>query len=190
MENSNNDYYAPPKADLHYEFKKNYYTFPSRWKRLGSFIIDSLIAMGIGNLLFLLPPIKKTMGELASGGSFNTNILIIGSLLGFFQFAVIHGYLLQKTGQTIGKKLLNLQILSLDDTKLPLVKLLSLRYFILQAAIPVTVLYFLSDSVILMFFLILLLSVMNPIFIFGENRRCLHDLIAGTKVVNYLPDSQ
>ncbi|MCK5311891.1 MAG: RDD family protein [Desulfobacteraceae bacterium] len=165
--------------------KKKYYTFPSRGKRLGSFVIDNLIAMAMGNFLFMFFPIKKIMDGLITNNNFNANILITMTLLGFLQFAIIHGYFLQTTGQTIGKKILKLQIVSLDNKQLSLAKLLSLRYFILQAAIPITIYYCLSYNIIVLFFLTGLLSVIDPIFIFGENRRCLHDLIAGTKVVNY-----
>ena len=185
MENLNNDYFAPPKADLHHESKGKYYTFPSRGKRLGSFIIDNLIAMAIGNFLFILFPIKKTMSAMVTNNNYNANIFIVMTIIGFLQFTIIHGYFLHTTGQTIGKKILNLQIVGLDNKQLSLAKLLSLRYFILQAAIPVTIYYCFSYNIILLFSLIGLLSVIDPIFIFGENRRCLHDLIAGTKVINY-----
>ncbi len=141
--------------------------------------------MAMGNFLFMFFPIKKIMDGLITNNNFNANILITMTLLGFLQFAIIHGYFLQTTGQTIGKKILKLQIVSLDNKQLSLAKLLSLRYFILQAAIPITIYYCLSYNIIVLFFLTGLLSVIDPIFIFGENRRCLHDLIAGTKVVNY-----
>ena len=74
------------------------------------------------------------------------------------------------TGQTWAKKLLQMKIVGPDGEKPDFGKLLALRYLTTQAINLVPVvgpLYVLVDV----------------LFIFGDERRCLHDRIAGTRVV-------
>jgi uncharacterized RDD family membrane protein YckC len=84
---------------------------------------------------------------------------------------VIQVYLLVTRGQTIGKKLLGIKIVAYDTEAHPgFVKIILLRGFVngVISAIPVVGgLYALVDAC----------------FIFREDRRCLHDHLAGTKVV-------
>lgn len=82
------------------------------------------------------------------------------------------GYLLLLYGQTIGKKLMRIRIVSAATDEHPnWVKLLLLRG-------PVAFLLSVVPLVGQLF------AIANTFFIFREDRRCIHDLIAGTKVVN------
>jgi uncharacterized RDD family membrane protein YckC len=91
-------------------------------------------------------------------------------LYGFIAFLVVHGYLLKKSGQTVGKKLLGTKITDLEGNLPDFTTLIVKRY------LPVSVV-----SIVPM--IGPLLSLIDIVFIFRQDRRCVHDLIAGTKVV-------
>jgi len=87
------------------------------------------------------------------------------------EYLVLNGYLLHKRGQTIGKWALGIKIVSLHNEKiLPLWKVFFVRYVpqVLVAMIP------LAGSILIL---------INDLFIFRKNKRCVHDYIAGTKVI-------
>jgi len=93
------------------------------------------------------------------------------TLGGFLVYLAIHGYFLATNGQTIGKKLLSIKIVDKKTGELlPFVKLVGLRdlTMIALASIP---------------FVGPITGIVDVLFIFGSQRQCLHDLIAGTKVV-------
>ena len=97
--------------------------------------------------------------------------LILGSVVGTGIFLLINGYLLMSSGQTVAKRILGMRIVSVhDDRILPIGKLIGLRY------LPQWVLY--QVPMIGSIFMLV-----DALFIFGEQRRCVHDLIAGAKVV-------
>ena len=92
------------------------------------------------------------------------------SVYGFLGFALIHYYFLNKNGQTIGKMLLNIRIVSIDDRPIGGAGLLLKRY------LPMSM-------ISLVPFIGSLLALVDVLFIFRKDRRCVHDLIARTKVV-------
>ena len=98
----------------------------------------------------------------------------IGAFLAFvavIALAIYQLWLLGQEGQTWGKKRMSIRIVMNDTGELPgLGRILGLRIIVngLLGAIPcVGGIYTLADA----------------LFIFTEDRRCLHDHIAGTKVV-------
>ena len=92
------------------------------------------------------------------------------ALLGFIVFVLMHGYFLKRNGQTIGKKIMRIRITGLDDTVLPLSKILIARYLPISA---ITLIPAAGNF----------LPMVDALFIFRSDRRCIHDMIAGTKVV-------
>ncbi len=90
---------------------------------------------------------------------------------GFIGFALIHYYLLNKSGQTIGKRLLNIRIIGIDDQHPGAVPILLKRYLPISLVLTVPFVGF-------------PLPLIDALFIFRNDRRCLHDLLAGTKVVS------
>ena len=140
----------------------------SRWTRLWAALIDALI-----NMAYAIP-LAFAFGtmQLAMKGqtpSFGTTLMLAG--LGFLCFIAIHGYLLHTKGQTVGKSLLGIRIVSTSDQPVPLAQLLLRRYLPISvvAIIPVV------GGI---------LTVIDVLFIFRDDKRCIHDLIADTKVVN------
>jgi uncharacterized RDD family membrane protein YckC len=96
---------------------------------------------------------------------------IAWAVLGIFFYLAVHGYWLVKSAQTVGKKLLGLQVVNFSDgVPTPGSKIVLARVF------PVTIVAHIPRIGIV-------LALLDPLFIFGKNRRCLHDLVAGTKVV-------
>ena len=95
---------------------------------------------------------------------------VAGGLLGFLGFVLLHGYYLKIGGQTIGKKIVGIRIADLDNNIPTLAKILGLRYLPIQvvALIPIVG---------------VLCTLADVLFIFRQDRRCIHDLIAGTRVV-------
>jgi uncharacterized RDD family membrane protein YckC len=83
---------------------------------------------------------------------------------------LLHGYYLKVGGQTIGKKIVGIRIADLNNNIPGFAKVLGLRYLPIQAAALIPIVGFLYPLV-------------DVLFIFFPDRRCLHDLIAGTKVV-------
>lgn len=141
----------------------------SRWKRLGGAIIDTILALSV------MMPIMVTTGvyqQVSKGQEMSTGQNILFFLIGQGVFLAINGYLLAKQGQTVGKKLVGTRIVAFaDGQRLPLGKLYGLRYLPLSAFTLVP-------------FIGILPSFIDPLLIFQKDKRCLHDRIAGTKVVN------
>ncbi|WP_395790494.1 RDD family protein [Aquimonas sp.] len=140
----------------------------SRWLRLGGAVIDTII------LVIVVIPLAFVfgLGAAFTGQAVEPGPLMqIGSVvLGFVVFVAVQGYFLHSSGQTIAKKLLKMRIVDENGNKPEFVKLLGLRYAVFQFAqlIP---------------FLGYVVGLVNVLFIFRDDRRCLHDLLAGTRVV-------
>ena len=143
-----------------------------RGRRLGAYMIDVIIAgiVLVAVAYFNPGPLGITMLDLMRDATqqmsteANIAFLII--------FMAINSYLLLTKGQTLGKWMLGIRIVDAESNgAATAVKLLGLRYVLvmLVAVIP------LIGG---------LLGVVDFLFIFREDRRCVHDLIAGTKVVS------
>ncbi len=88
--------------------------------------------------------------------------------MGLTGLAAYQVYLLSTFGQTIGKKVMNIKIVKIDtDENGGLVTNVLIRG-VLNGIIGLTLIYVIVDI----------------LFIFRDDRRCIHDLIAGTRVVS------
>jgi len=92
------------------------------------------------------------------------------TLFGFIVFVAIQGYFLNQSGQTIAKKLLKMKIVDESGNKPEFVRLIALRYGVLQFAQLVP-------------FLGAIYGLVDALFIFRDDRRRISDLLAGTRVV-------
>ena len=140
----------------------------SRVRRLIAAIIDGIL------ILMCSVPFWVFIGP--AGAITGTTTMSLGSqVMGVVYFAVlfllINGYLLNKSGQTVGKYLLGIKIVALDGTLVALQRLVLYRY------LPIWLVG-----------IIPLLGQIIPfgdiLFIFRSDRRCIHDLLAGTTVVD------
>jgi uncharacterized RDD family membrane protein YckC len=94
----------------------------------------------------------------------------------------MQAYLLATRGQTIGKWLVGMRIVRADNDEVPtLARTLSLRYSA-QALGPTATLAGLVLVGAIPYVLVAI-GLFDIALIFRRDRRCLHDLIAGTKVV-------
>jgi len=161
-----NDIYTAPQAELVDPSSENN-ALASRWKRLWASMLDGLIMSTV-----TMPVMYFTGGfDGISKGiepSFEYSLMIAG--LGIAVFIIINIKLLVNNGQTIGKKVLGIKIVDLEGNLPDLKKHLLKRYavYFLPGQIPVGGQIF---------------SMINILFIFGKEKRCIHDLVADTKVI-------
>ncbi|MCG7531751.1 RDD family protein [Psychrobium sp. MM17-31] len=141
-------------------------TLASRGDRFVAALIDGLIGVGVSLPLFIYWGLE-TLNSLTIGQQ------ALGFVYGLTTFLIIQGYLIHHYGQTIGKKLVGIRIENLDGTKASLSTVFLKRILILHV---ISLIPFIGQ---------LIVGIVNPLFIFGKERRCLHDYIAGTKVSNF-----
>ena len=135
--------------------------------RLGAAIIDGIIGIAV------TMPVMFFTGYFERAMQNQVTLLETASvtIYGLVIFFVVHGYLLATRGQTVGKMLAKIKIVDYHTNQiLPFVKLVGLRY------VPVWV--------ISMIPIVSMLGLVDVLFIFGQQRRCVHDYIAGTKVID------
>lgn len=157
--------YTPPRADV-YDIPQASGEPAARVTRLGAVLLD-----GLAFFCVLVPAaIARTM-ELQ--GAHLQNVAQAGILISGFLgllWAAATLYLLHRNGQSIGKRLLRIKIVRTDGSRASLARIFFLRGLLsrIPAVIPVIgYLYVLVDACM----------------IFGDSRRCLHDRIAGTRVI-------
>jgi uncharacterized RDD family membrane protein YckC len=161
--------YQTPKSDLTNTDNTNSQEsgLAKRSSRLLAAIIDGIIGMLIALPFWFISGIWESI---RSGVALSFSYTIAAGVYGFLGFTLIHFYFLNKNGQTIGKKFLNIKIVNLDDQ--------------LTGAMPLILKRYLPVSVIsLIPILGSLLVLVDILFIYRNDKRCIHDLIAGTKVV-------
>jgi uncharacterized RDD family membrane protein YckC len=145
-----------------------------RGTRLAAKFLDALLGVGgIGILSALLIPALLAQRKLAGTGHANpVPLAVFGFLMlaGALALVALNLVWLHTRGQTVAKRMLGIRIVREDGTRAGLGRILGLRVLAVTAIefIPlVGPLFFLTDAC----------------FIFREDRRCLHDLMAGTQVV-------
>jgi uncharacterized RDD family membrane protein YckC len=159
--------YAPPKAQVADVVDNVPGTLAGRWQRIGAVLLDGLVgAVWVVPLWFIF----GVWDGLTHGHRQPLHITILLAVLNYAFFALVNGYFLKKSGQTIGKKIAGIRIATLDGGIPELWKLLVLRVGLISfvALIP---------------FIGAILCLIDDLFIFKDDRRTVHDLIAGTKVV-------
>ena len=140
-----------------------------RLKRFWAAMIDGLIGMMVSLPVFNhfgIWEAFKNQQEISTSLSYGL------AAFGVAMFFVLHGYLLFHYGQTIGKRVVGLAIVTLNNEKPPFAALIINRY------LPQWVIGFIPG-------LGPLLAIADVSYIFfNEQNRCIHDLIAKTKVVD------
>lgn len=126
----------------------------SRWKRLGAAVIDAALLSIPLGMSMLQQEIPEA-------------VLLVFAVAGFL-FAIAQIILLAQRGQTIGKILLRIKIVRRDTGENGGFVTNVLLRGLLNGLLNLIPVYFIIDSCL----------------IFREDRRCIHDLIAGTVVVN------
>lgn len=137
----------------------------SRGKRLAAAIIDMFLVM-----LCVQPFIQQFHLEQFAENPFDIppEVLIKVLMYEVFVFFMLNVFILYQRGQTIGKRLLNIAIVDMSNQKPKFMILLFNRYLIQLAMIVIPFLNVVDILIIL----------------FRNDKRCMHDLIAGTKVID------
>jgi uncharacterized RDD family membrane protein YckC len=166
--------YAAPTADVNAPVVAVAGGLPlaGRGARLGAQLLDGL--------LYCAPAMLPSMGlvmmvdEHRVGGDPTprplARVLIVAGIVGFAALFLFQMYRLATAGQTLGKRWLDVRVVKQDDSPVTFSSAVLLRSIVpgLLMAVP---------------YLGLVFWLVDTLFIFRDDRRCLHDLIAGTKVV-------
>jgi len=144
-----------------------------RGARLSAALLDGLAALVVLApglfLMFAGMPTARAQGLDAPAGS-DMQMLLGVTVFGvaLLVLAIYQLRLLAREGQTIGKRIMHIRIVNYDDG---------------QTAGPGRTIWKRTILNGLLGNFIPLYGLIDPLFIFGAERRCLHDYIAGTKVV-------
>ncbi len=155
--------YAPPQADLYVTLGEGAGEgmLAERGTRLGASMLDGLLYGGVA-----------AVGA-AVGAIFDEDAIVLVAFALMTVLAIYQWYLIATTGQSLAKKWLGIRIVRVDGTPLGFLYGVFLRSWVTQLVAA----------------LIPLGGLIDPLLIFGDDRRCLHDHIAGTKVVVAIPES-
>ncbi len=131
----------------------------SRSKRLIAKIIDIVLLF-----ITIVIPALTVLFILGGGGS------ILAALIGLLFYFIYQYYLLSTTSQTLGKKYMNIKIIKKDGSYGGFFTNVVLRNWII--------------GIIGLFpFVGWVVKIVDILFVFRNDRRCIHDMIANTMVI-------
>ncbi|WP_057159545.1 RDD family protein [Lysobacter sp. Root983] len=144
----------------------------SRFSRLVAIVLDTIIVFAItGPMAYFGGYFEQVRANSAAGRMFMPiGTLAFWTAIGFTAFALIQAYPLHAYGQTWGKRICKIRIVDMDGAKPSLGRLLLRRYLPINLASVVPIL----GNVF---------GIVDVLMIFRRDKRCLHDLIAGTRVI-------
>ena len=158
--------YAPPEAIVDDVVPEGEIALADRGARFIAALIDGVVIGALNGVL------AYTFGYniFAPPDDPSVVLQILLMLSGIGLSLAVNGYLLAKNGQTVGKKLMNIKIVRTDGSKATFQRIVGMRLLPvwIVSAIPIVG---------------ALVAVVDVLFIFRENRKCLHDNIADTIVV-------
>jgi uncharacterized RDD family membrane protein YckC len=161
--------FEPPRSDWAADSSRAdpSHVLAGRGTRLAASLVDTLV------MLAIMFPLQFTFGVYDGFPNVKVDHLhnALWSLGGFMIWLALNGYLIAKHGQSLGKRIFGIQIVNADDTRpASFSRIVFLRTLTIQlvATIP---------------FVGSFAAFVDPLFIFRKDRRCLHDHIAGTRVV-------
>ena len=97
---------------------------------------------------------------------------IIATVVGILLYIAINGYLLVKYGQSVGKKIVGIRVIDSQTYQLlSFGKVVGIRYV---AITLLTQIPFIGG----------LFGLIDVLFIFSADKRCIHDLMAGSIVID------
>lgn len=161
--------YQPPTTPVTELMDEEDFQLAGRGIRLLAYFADATILLFSFAAVFALVPLLGGSIEESDDMIMGLAMLLIGGIV------IINWILLYHYGQTIGKRLLSIKIVRTDGSRAGLLRIIFLRYIPtgLLSSIP---------------FIGFLFALLDPLLIFQESRRCLHDLIADTIVIDAFHD--
>jgi uncharacterized RDD family membrane protein YckC len=179
--------YAPPSADIDSLAPAVADGAPlaDRWTRLGAAIVDNLvnmvpvvvactvgagIAFGGGLVRGTFTDQNPTPPDVVLERMIPLLIAIGVGLLGTIGIGIFQCYRIATTGQTLAKKWLKIKIVNIDGSPVTFGSGVGMRAILIWfiTSIP---------------YLGIIFWLVDILMIFRDDRRCLHDLMAGTRVV-------
>jgi len=155
--------YAPPRANVADAAEPEVELEPAhRGLRLGAFLLDGIIA----NVFIYVPTFIGAIFAPPTGPDDIPVLSFVLMFAGFVAWLWLTILYVARNGQTIAKKLLNIKVVRSDGSKASLGRIFWLRNFV-PGLLNITIIFYFID----------------PLFIFGDERQCLHDKIADTIVV-------
>jgi uncharacterized RDD family membrane protein YckC len=169
MEDPNLNPYASPNAEV-VDIKTQDVELASFGMRfLGSLIDGVIMLIVIVPIMFLTGYIN--IDDMMRGIQPSMYEQVKMAVIGFVVLVLLQGYFLYSSGQTIAKKILGTRIVTMQNEKPDFIKLLTMRYGLVHLINQVPIVNF-------------VFSLANALCIFiGNDRRCIHDYFAGTKVI-------
>ncbi len=156
--------YAAPNADVGgvAPTATDHSTLADPGSRLVAKIVDnlSLMAVLLPGFLVMVSMVSVDEDLALLGGA-------LGVLLGLVAWCGWTLKLLAENGQTIGKRMLGVKIVNDDGSPVPVGKVVFIRFAATQLLVSFIPFFGLIDV----------------LFIFRADRRCIHDMMASTKVV-------
>jgi uncharacterized RDD family membrane protein YckC len=159
--------FSPPKANLEGgAVAAGALRLAERGTRLAAVLLDGLLILPAAIIGGLGAALGRTDGK--PGPGFGIAMGLVG--LWIIAVAIYQIYLLSTRGQTVGKRWMKVRVVKLDGSQPGFVHAVLLRVFVngLISAVP---------------YLGGIYGLVDILFVFREDRRCLHDLIASTRVV-------
>ncbi|HTL99159.1 MAG TPA: RDD family protein [Holophagaceae bacterium] len=132
----------------------------SRGARLGASLLDGVIA---GGTIGVVAAISIPLG--------NRSVAFISMGLAILGLVALNLFLLHKHGQSLGKRIVGIRIVRNDGRRASLGRIVGLRI------LPVAALRFIP-------LIGPFTALLDVLFIFRDSRKCLHDDLAGTLVVD------
>lgn len=159
-----NPYAAPQSAvqDIHVTSSGGF-ELATRSSRFVASLLDGIIMLVLFGGVATLTPWNLFEAE-------DPAALVALGGIGIGLWLVVNGYFLVTRGQTVGKMALKIRVLRPDGSRASPGRLIGLRY-----ALPMVI--------NMIPYVGSIFSLVNPLLIFRESRRCLHDDIADTIVV-------
>ena len=168
--------YAPPSADVRAApSDPKTAELAERLARLGASLVDSFLS-----LLALVPALLSTWRDFVRAFQSDGKVSqlwwvgggagqLVATML-ILALIALQSYLVATTGQSVGKRIARVRIVQMNDQPAGFVRGVLLRNWLFHGLAYVPV----GGPI---------LSFVDILFIFRDDRRCLHDLVADTKVI-------
>lgn len=158
--------YAAPTARVIDPLQTGTQELADRGTRLLAAIVDGLVYGALFILIAVAAPLIAKSGDKSFAGPILVGIAMIGVIV----LLVINCVLLHRYGQTIAKRWFKIKIVRTDGSPCSLLRVIFARW------LPVALL----GAIPLVGYVV---SLLDPLLIFRDDYRCLHDQIADTVVV-------
>jgi uncharacterized RDD family membrane protein YckC len=169
--------YAPPSMPLKdhvtdpfepdFGYAREHYELATLWQRFAGNFLDGMVTLLAAAILFI--PALLILGTVENDNP-HPGSLVAGAV-GLIAISIWQMVLITQRGQSLGKIAMKTRIVKIEDQALPGF----LHGVVLRAWLPALIaqIPFAGGC----------FSLIDPLFIFGEQRRCIHDQIASTIVI-------